>query len=104
MLISKEPWNSESVDIFLHGAVTDQLFTGLVLQNNCIVQVTQVNCYCIWLCPKPWQPRNCLSEDMNNFYEHDYGGEWTVPDTRYCSPGRCMAAMYQDIGYHRDFE
>ena len=45
--------------------------------------------------------RNCLLEDMNHFYEHDYGEEWTVPDTRYCLPGRCMAAMYQDIGYHR---
>ena len=44
MLISKEPWYSESVDMFPYGAVTDQLLTSRVLQNNCIVQVTQVNC------------------------------------------------------------
>ena len=57
ILISKDPWYSESVDMFPYGAVTDQLLTSRVLQNNCIVQVTQVNCNCIWLFPKPWQPR-----------------------------------------------
>ena len=58
MLISKEPWYSESVDMLPYGAVSDQVLMSRVLQTNCIVQVTQVSSSnCVWLCPKPWKPR-----------------------------------------------